>query len=234
MGCSFYKDLAFYDLTLLKILGPRVITQTDPTTGGELSLSFCQMLPEGDYCDANEATMAKLTFPNNVCLKLSGSSVTNDADLDVIEATNTTGQGVRMNFKNGDPTVKLTVEIMCTTDDYKLNDHTITSVDNVTYINVNFSSRVGCAYDQLSVIWKWFGNNKWIMFAVFFVLGMSLCFAGRAFIKATLCLLGVLISAFVIIFIFYSTFLKKDTELWIVWLVLGGAVLVGLLLGFIL
>jgi len=72
------------------------------------------------------------------------------------------------------------------------------------------------------------------MFAVFFVLGMSLCFAGRAFVKATLCLLGVLISAFVIIFIFYSTFLKKDTDLWIVWLVLGGAVLVGLLLGFLL
>jgi hypothetical protein len=84
------------------------------------------------------------------------------------------------------------------------------------------------------VIWKWFENNKWVMFAVFFVLGMSLCFFGRAFVKATLCLLGVLISAFVIIYIFYSTFLKKDTELWIVWLVLGGAILVGLLLGFIL
>lgn len=72
------------------------------------------------------------------------------------------------------------------------------------------------------------------MFAVFTILGLTLCFAGRALVKLTLCFLGIVISAFVIIFIFYSTFLKKDTEQWLVWAVLGGAVLVGLLFGFIL
>jgi len=122
---------------------------------------------------------------------------------------------------------------MCSEENYKFNNYSISPGD-ITYININFSSKVGCKYDQLSVIWKWFTNNKWIMFAVFFVLGLTFCFAGRAMIKATLCFLGVIISAFVIIYIFYSTFLKRDTELWIVWVVLGGAVLVGLLLGFIL
>jgi hypothetical protein len=104
----------------------------------------------------------------------------------------------------------------------------------VTDININFSSKVGCKYDQLSVIWKWFQNNRWIMFAVFVILGLTLCFAGRAMVKVTLFLVGIFIAAFVIVYLFYSTFLKKDTELWIVWAVLGGSILVGLLLGFIL
>jgi len=114
------------------------------------------------------------------------------------------------------------------------NSYKIIPGEVVTDININFSSRVGCKYDQLSVIWKWFKNNRWVMFAVFFVVGLTLCFAGRAMVKVTLMMVGVFISAFVIIYLFYSTFLKKETELWIVWAVLGGSILVGLLLGFIL
>lgn len=178
--------------------------------------------------------MVTLSTPLNPCVKLSGPDPTKDADLEVIEATNDTVHGIRIQYKNGDPSYNLTIDIMCSNDEYKLNNYTIIPGEQVTGININFSSKVGCKYDQLSVIWKWFENNKWIMFAVFFILGLTLCFAGRAMVKATLCFLGVIISAFVIIYVFYSTFLKKDTELWIVWLVLGGAVLVGLLLGFIL
>jgi hypothetical protein len=131
----------------LKIAGPRVIVQKDPTTGAELSLSFCQPLPEGDFCDANEPTMVKLETINGGCLKLSGPNPTSDADLDVIESINGTDEGVRINYKNGDPSVKLTVDIMCSTLDYKLNNYTITPGDQVTNININFSSRVGCPYD---------------------------------------------------------------------------------------
>jgi hypothetical protein len=40
-GCTFYKDLTFYDLTPLKIFGPRVINRTDPLSGAEIFLSFC-------------------------------------------------------------------------------------------------------------------------------------------------------------------------------------------------
>lgn len=90
--------------------------------------------------------MVKLVMPDGNCLKLSGPNPTNDADLDVIEPTNTTKQGIRINYKNGDPSIKLTVDIMCTTDDYKFNDYTFTPGE-VTNININFSSRVACKHD---------------------------------------------------------------------------------------
>jgi hypothetical protein len=91
--------------------------------------------------------MVTLLTSTGECLKLSGPDPTKDADLDVIEATNETAQGVRINYKNGDPSIKLTVDIMCSTDEYKLNNYTIIPGDQATNININFSSRVGCKYD---------------------------------------------------------------------------------------
>lgn len=91
--------------------------------------------------------MAKLETLSGDCVKLSGPNPTNDADLDVIEAANGTDEGVRINYKNGDPTIKLVVEIMCSKDDYKLNYNNVSFVDEVTIIKINFSSSVGCAYD---------------------------------------------------------------------------------------
>jgi hypothetical protein len=91
--------------------------------------------------------MVKIELPSGECKKLSGPNPTNDADLDVIEPTNTTRGGVRINYKNGDPTYKLTVDIMCTDDEYKYNDFIYNSTEGVMNININFSSRVGCAYD---------------------------------------------------------------------------------------
>ena len=104
---------------------------------------------------------------------------------------------------------------------------------NQTQIVVRFESRVGCKYDQLSEIWNWFNSNRWIMFAFLSVVGFMLCFFGRALVKPTLFILGIFIATLVIMYIFYSTFLKKDTETWIAWSVLGGSILVGLLLGFV-
>lgn len=141
---------------------------------------------------------------------------------------------MRIQYKNGDPRYNLTVDILCSKDEYKFDSYNFNKGTNVTDINIKFYSRVGCKFDQLSVIWTWFKNNRWVMFAVFFVLGLTLCFAGRTMIKATLFMVGVFISAFLIIYIFYSTFLKSDTELWIVWAVLGGSILVGLLVGYML
>ena len=72
------------------------------------------------------------------------------------------------------------------------------------------------------------------MFAVFVILGGALCFAGRLLLKPTLFITGVLLAVFVILYIFYTTFLKKNMEIWVAWAVLGGSLLVGLILGYFL
>ena len=71
------------------------------------------------------------------------------------------------------------------------------------------------------------------MFAFLVVVGFGLCFVGRALVKPTLFILGIFVATFIIMFIFYSTFLKTDTETWVAWAVLGGSIVVGLLLGFL-
>ena len=71
------------------------------------------------------------------------------------------------------------------------------------------------------------------MFAFLVVVGFTLCFFGRALVRPTLFLLGIFIATLVIMYIFYSTFLKTDTKTWVAWTVLGGSVFVGLILGFI-
>jgi hypothetical protein len=71
------------------------------------------------------------------------------------------------------------------------------------------------------------------MFAFMVVIGFTLCFAGRALVKPTLFLVGMFIAIFLIMFIFYSTFLKNSTETWVAWTTLGVSILAGLILGFI-
>lgn len=61
-----------------------------------------------------------------------------------------------------------------------------------------------------------------------------LCFAGRAMLVPTLFITGVLIASFLVVFIFYSTFLKANMEKWVGYAVIGGAVVAGLILGWVL
>lgn len=72
------------------------------------------------------------------------------------------------------------------------------------------------------------------MFAVFVVIGGMLTLFGRALFKPTIFIAAILATVFVAMFIFYTTFLKTNTETWVGWAVLGGSVLGGLILGFIL
>ena len=85
----------------------------------------------------------------------------------------------------------------------------------------------------MSNIWNWFNSNRWAMFAFLVVVGFTLCFFGRALVRPTLFLLGIFIATFLIMFIFYSTFLKTDTKTWVAWTVLGVSVVAGLLLGYL-
>ena len=72
------------------------------------------------------------------------------------------------------------------------------------------------------------------MFAIFIVIGFVVCFFGRKLWKPIFFLSGVIITDFVVLIIFYTTFLDDQTETWIGWTVLAGSTVIGLLVGFIL
>lgn len=176
--------------------------------------------------------MAVLHHPVDGCVKLSGPSPTDNAQLKEIQNL-TKDVGVKVQYTGGDPAYDFSVEIYCDKVDFQTINATYVVVGDKTQITYRFKSRVGCKYDQLSKIWDWFQSNRWAMFAFLAVVGFTLCFFGRALVKPTLFLLGIFIATLVIMYIFYSTFLKTDTETWVAWTVLGGSVIVGLILGFI-
>jgi hypothetical protein len=114
-----------------------------------------------------------------------------------------------ISYNGGAVGYDLTVDIQCDNDVpfYPIN---ISAAEN-TNLLVSFKSKVGCKYGQLSAIWQFFQDNNWAMFALFTIIGASLCLFGRALLKPTLFLTGVLLAAFIIIYIFYTTFLRTTT-----------------------
>lgn len=85
----------------------------------------------------------------------------------------------------------------------------------------------------MSAFWDWIQSNKWAMFGILAFFGTIICFLGRKLFKPVLFLTGCILTVGLVMLIFYSTFLKSNTETWVGWTVLGGSVLVGLLVGFI-
>ena len=139
--------------------------------------------------------------------------------------------GLLIEYTGGADGYGLFVDVQCDHDqEYVPVGTSFAAKANMT---IAFKTKFGCKYDQLSQIWNFFESNQWAMFALLFIMGTILCFAGRAMLKPTLFIAGTLIAAFVVVYIFYSTFLKNNTEQWVAWAVLGGAAVAGLLLGWV-
>jgi hypothetical protein len=72
------------------------------------------------------------------------------------------------------------------------------------------------------------------MFALLVIAGGILTFAGRAMLKPTLFIIGVFTASFLILYIFYTTFLSTETEEWKFYVTGGSAIVAGLILGYFL
>jgi hypothetical protein len=69
------------------------------------------------------------------------------------------------------------------------------------------------------------------MFAIFLGVGLLICFLGRTLFKPILFIAGMMLAIGVIMLLFYSTFLKNNTKVWVGWVVLAGSVILGLIVG---
>lgn len=163
-------------------------------------------------------------------MTLSGPSATQNARFDVSDPDN--NDGIKLIYNGGDPGFQFTVDIQCD-HDTTFKPLNSSAMDN-NNLFVSFVSKIGCKYDQLSQIWAFFEKNSWAMFALFVIIGGGLTFAGKFLIRATLFFTGILATTFVVMYIFYTTFLKTNTESWVPWAVLGGSAVVGTLLGVLL
>jgi hypothetical protein len=70
--------------------------------------------------------------------------------------------------------------------------------------------------------------------AAFIILGVFLAFFGRYLLKAAVFIAGTILIAFIILVVFYATFLGNNTASWVGWLVVSLAIIVGLVGGYFL
>ena len=127
------------------------------------------------------------------------------------------------------------MEIVCATGDNSdaiFTNAVILSSSDPCVPRVRFDSYVGCGI-ELSYIWEWVTENEWVLFAIALVVGIFICFFGLKLYDPIFFIGGCLATIFVILLIFYSTFLKSTTEDWVVWTVFGSSLLIGLLVGYI-
>lgn len=195
-------------------------------------LAFCNDLPTDQWCSADKKTMGIATT-TSTCTTLTGSNPTDDAEFEVDDQDN--NDGLRINYKGGDKCTEtenysLTVHIQCDSSIEGVETYTVDET-NPCAKSITFKNKVGCKNGQLSALWDWFSSNKWVMFAVFLIVGTVVCFLGRTLFKPVLFFAGLLLSISLVWLIFYSTFLSSNTESWVGWVVLIGAILLGLLIG---
>ncbi len=68
---------------------------------------------------------------------------------------------------------------------------------------------------------------------IFTITGAFVCFFGRKLFKPVLFLAGIFLVVSLVLIIFYSTFLKANTAVWVGWVVLSCSVVAGLCVGFL-
>lgn len=74
---------------------------------------------------------------------------------------------------------------------------------------------------------------KYLWGSLFIVVGIFLAFLGRKLFNVAVFIIAAVVSAGLILIIFYSTFLEKKTDAWVGWLVVSLAIIVGLGLGYL-
>jgi len=84
---------------------------------------------------------------------------------------------------------------------------------------------------DISAIWEWIQNNRWVIFVALMAIGLLTCFFGRKLFKVVLFVTAMSVVTAGGLFICYSSFLYKDDREWVAWTVLSVMIILGILAG---
>ena len=135
-----------------------------------------------------------------------------------------------MIYKNGD--YSLQVNLVC--DDSK-DTPVVSALKNLggKAYSATFTGKDACPALDFSAIWDFFNENIWLWAIIMIVAGLFICLLGRQLFKVTIFLAATFITIAAILLLFYSTFLKSNTEDWVAWTVLAISLVLGLIVGFL-
>ena len=143
-----------------------------------------------------------------------------------------------LNYTNPENGCSLYVGLIC--DDNRSDGNysvsTLMKMDGVgdCTFNTTLTADFVCPVFNTNSLVEWIQDNKWLFGSILIVVGFFLGLFGQRLFSITLFIVGTLATVFLIWILFYSTFLSSSTEDWVSWVVLSGAIIVGLLAGFVL
>ncbi len=142
-----------------------------------------------------------------------------------------------VNYTNFEPTTNggvtfLTVELICDSSANPPIQGDLVPVGSG--YTTTLTSTSACPIFTYNAFIQWLDTYAVIFGAIFMILGIFLAFFGRYLLKIAVFIAGTVLIAFIILVVFYSTFLSDKTASWIGWLVVSFAVIAGLVGGYFL
>lgn len=104
--------------------------------------------------------------------------------------------------------------------------------DNECNPKIRISSKHGCAIIDVNGLWRWVEKNWWVASIAFIAIGAFQLVLGQKLIKPTIFILTTCAVLGGVLVFFYAIVLPTSTVTWLVWLLGGIGLVLGLIAGF--
>lgn len=139
-----------------------------------------------------------------------------------------------LKYENSDNNCSLLVGLICDDDaEIWTSSDLITSAgDGACNYQTTLTSKNVCASFDLNALWTFMEKYDFLWGALLIIAGIFLCFFGAKLFSAAIFMVTAIMTVFLILLLFYTTFLEDTTEVWVGWTVLGCSILLGLVAGY--
>jgi Domain of unknown function (DUF4203) len=128
----------------------------------------------------------------------------------------------------------LTVELICNSSATVPITGPLVGVAGTTGYTTTLATSLACPIFTYNAFIQFIDTYKAFWGAAFIILGVFLAFFGRYLLKVAVFIAGTILITFIILVVFYATFLSSSTDSWVGWLVVSLALIVGLVGGYFL
>jgi len=242
VGCLHKVGDVFFNLKPLerkKSEGDYSVDQDVAGQGTTLQWNFCN--PTFDSCNGQDDYANMASNVTNTCTHLTGDSLS-FRTVSLLTFENGSVSGISVNYTGGSTCLEdssqfygFVAQVYCQKGGAPASynyDPVSTALSGGCTVFVNMYANEGCLYPGMNELWM-FVEEYSIMFAIgAMLLGIFLIFFGLKMLKPTLFIFGFLSTVCLLLLLFYGAILPADHALWIGWVVLGGSIIFGILVGY--
>lgn len=229
-GCQFVENYSWYNFISTGAIAYEAI---DSTTQATAYFSYCQDLSNTNATSCAGSNVYAAIYDQHVC-KLNADSLTSTT----LEVENESV--FSLVYANSDSTSNEGVSTLYVAqhceDNWSYNGVQTGEMtqgnDRDTYYTAQ-NSKMACPVFTMNALIQFIDEYKFIFGFAFIGLGLFFGILGFKLFQVALFIVVTIAVAFLILFIFYATFLSTNTASWVGWLVLAFAVLLGMLGGFL-